>query len=477
MRLSGQDTTKSTALSDEQFVATSLLDPPIFDMVRPPAGLVLWSTEIGNSTGPITVDSGNVFVGTNNSRKIKFKKDCGVMACVRCRDGQLLWQVTHDRLPLRVNDIPTQAIKSKLSADGERGYYVSNRGELVCVDLQAPNAKGEHLHPKSAGDDDGRKVWTLDMVKQLGVFKRDAGDVGNPICSPLVLDGLVYCLTGHGSSARYVDLLGNKPFANAPSFIAVDKFTGTLAWSSDAPGNAIPYGQWASPVGIQVQDITQVVFPGGDGVLYGFHPVSGVLEWSLDCNSPERTAWDSNHWGTRCFFDARPSVVDGILYAALGQDIETPADFVGPIVAVDLKPIARREPPVFLWTYEDKKLGHASGEVQIADGRLYAISKMGTLLVLNAITGEEISQTCFGESCAMLGSPCLFEKRILVTTDSELLVYSLDDPRKCLSRYQFSEAVENSPVVRDGTVYLTTRGHLWALDQTKVLVTQVDRGN
>lgn len=391
------------------------------------------------------------------------------MACVRCRDGKLLWHVTHDRLPFRFNDISTQAIKSKLLVDGERGYYVSNRGELVCVDLQAPNAKGEHLYPKSAGDDDGRKMWTLDMVKQLGVFKRDAGDVGNPICSPLVLDGLVYCLTGHGSSEGYVDLLGSKSFANAPSFIAVDKFTGTLAWSSDAPNNAIPYGQWASPVVIRVQEITQVVFPGGDGVLYGFHPVSGVLEWSLDCNSPQRTTWDSNHRGTRCFFDARPSVVDGTLYAALGQDIETPADFVGPIVAVDLKPIASRKPPVLLWTYENKKLGHASGEVQIADDRLYAISKSGMLLILNANTGEEISQTCFGESCAMFGSPCLFEKRILVPTHSELLVYSLEDQPKCLARCEFLETIENSPVVRDGTVYLTTRGHLWALDHTKVL--------
>lgn len=455
--------------AEDDSLDVSVLNAPVVNMGQPPRGLVQWSAAIGTSAGPMTVNSGRVFVGTTPSRQSGLVVDHGIMACFQDRDGRLLWQVGHDRLPSRVHDMPTQAIKSQAAVDGDRAYYVSNRGELVCLQLPIRIPQDAPPEGEPLPNEDIRPLWTLDMVTELGVLKRDAGDIGNPTCSPLVGDKLVYCLTGHGSTFGNEHLFETTPVPPAPSFVAVDKLTGALVWSSAAPGDGIPYGQWASPVAIQVKGITQVIFPGGDGVLYGFHPLTGKLEWSLDCNSPTRTPWTLRSRGTRCLFVSRPTVVDGILYAALGQDLETPVDFAAPVVAVDLRPIGRREQPTLLWTHEDSKLGQMLGEVRFAENRLYGVSCSGKLVVLNAKTGEELWRTRIGESSAMFGAPCLTDKYILVNTDSELQVFTLSDRPRCLARYFFSKTVENSPVVREGTVYVTTRGHVWALKLEAVL--------
>ena len=70
-------------------------------------------------------------------RQPKATGDKGVIMCFRERDGQFRWQMTHDKLPAgRVNDWPQQGICSTPAVDGDRFYYVSNRCELVCADLE-----------------------------------------------------------------------------------------------------------------------------------------------------------------------------------------------------------------------------------------------------------------------------------------------------------------------------------------------------
>jgi len=55
------------------------------------------------------------------------------------------------------------------------------------------------------------------MVGTLSVYKRDAGDIGNPLSSPVVIDDLVYCVTGNGSSFGYAHSLpANTPYVPKP---------------------------------------------------------------------------------------------------------------------------------------------------------------------------------------------------------------------------------------------------------------------
>ena len=135
-----------------------------------------------------------------------------------------------------------RSISSTPFIDKDRVYYVSNRGELCCLKVA-----------------DGKIVWMLDMPKTLGVFRRDPNDAGNLAPSPIVVGDIVYCITGNGADDGYRE----PPAPDAPSFLAVDKFTGKVIWFS-RPGKNVRYGQWSTPALATVDGAAEILFPGGD---------------------------------------------------------------------------------------------------------------------------------------------------------------------------------------------------------------------
>ena len=108
---------------------------------------VKWVAQLGSQTyGNIIVAGGVVLVGTNNEgkRDPKITGDKGVLMAFDETDGAFLWQAVHDKLAAgRVNDWPFQGIASSPLVEGDRVYYVSNRAELMCVDLQGLPRQGE----------------------------------------------------------------------------------------------------------------------------------------------------------------------------------------------------------------------------------------------------------------------------------------------------------------------------------------------
>ena len=89
----------------------------------------------------VTSDSldGKIFVGTNNDllRDPEVVGDKGVIMAFRESDGEFLWQMVHDKLESgQVNDWPFQGICSSPHVEGDRLYYVSNRGEIVALDTE-----------------------------------------------------------------------------------------------------------------------------------------------------------------------------------------------------------------------------------------------------------------------------------------------------------------------------------------------------
>ena len=77
-----------------------------------------------------------------------------------------------------MNDWPKQGICSTCNVDGNRVYYVSNRCELVCADVEG----GQRRHAAS-----GKILWKLDMIKELGVFPHNMS-----ASSPNIDGDLVY---------------------------------------------------------------------------------------------------------------------------------------------------------------------------------------------------------------------------------------------------------------------------------------------
>src|SRR5262245_22400251 len=96
---------------------------------------LMWRERIGYSSGSAVVHQGKVLIGTNNSvpRDLTLRDDRGVMMCFDHQTGALLGQVMHARLAHRQSDIPGLGIWCRPYVEENRAYYVSNRGELVCV--------------------------------------------------------------------------------------------------------------------------------------------------------------------------------------------------------------------------------------------------------------------------------------------------------------------------------------------------------
>ena len=103
---------------------------------------IKWVARVGSQTyGNPVVAGGRVFVGTNNSAgylpRYPARVDLGCMICFSEEDGSLLWQHSSEKLSTgRVHDWPLQGICCAPLVEGDRLWFVSSRGEVICADTE-----------------------------------------------------------------------------------------------------------------------------------------------------------------------------------------------------------------------------------------------------------------------------------------------------------------------------------------------------
>ena len=289
----------------------------------------LWKVSLGNRAyGGPTIANGKVFVGTNNEnpRNQRDRRkpnadnprgdpiDKGIVMCFKETTGEFLWQAVHDKLPAGgVYDWPKQGIPSTPIVEGNRVYYVSNRGTVVCADVEGfangnDGFQGEKYQTKIDAD----IIWEFDMLEKLKI---------SPHCitasSPLIVGDLIYVVTGNGVDESHVNL----PSPDSPSFLALNKKTGKVVWKDASPGKNILHGQWGSPSYGMIKGVPQVLFPGGDGWLYSFKPETGELLWKFDGN-PKDAKHQVGGNGSRSDYLVAPVIYQDKIYIGMGQDPE-----------------------------------------------------------------------------------------------------------------------------------------------------------
>lgn len=103
---------------------------------------IKWAARVGSQTyGNPVVSGGRVFVGTNNSagylKRYGPRVDLGCLICFDEATGEFLWQHSSEKLPTgRVHDWPLQGICCAPLVEGNRLWFVSSRGEVVCLDSE-----------------------------------------------------------------------------------------------------------------------------------------------------------------------------------------------------------------------------------------------------------------------------------------------------------------------------------------------------
>lgn len=415
---------------------------------------VKWVAEIGSqSYGNPVVAGGKVFLGTNNEllRDPEQGGDRGVVMAFDEATGEFLWQMTHEKLAAgRVNDWPEQGVCSSPAVAGDLVYYVSNRAEVLALDTEGFR-DGENDGPfqdeKYTTEADGDVIWVVDMYNDLGVFPHNLAAT-----SPLVVGDMLFVNTSNGVDESHI----NVPSPRSPSFLALDRRSGEILWEDRSPGRNILHGQWSSPAYGEAGGRRQVVFAGGDGWLYSFVPETGELIWKFDAN-PKESEWKQGR-GDRNNIIATPVLYEGNVYIAVGQDPEH-GEGVGHLWAVDASGEGDVTESHVVWHHEFRR---TISTVAIAGGVVYAPNFSGFFHAVDLQTGELLWE--HDMLAAVWGSPYVVDGKVLLgDEDGDLSVLKAGREMEVLSEVNFGNVIYSTPVAANGTLFVMTRSHLYAI--------------
>jgi outer membrane protein assembly factor BamB len=238
---------------------------------------IRWVTKLGSQAyGTPCVAGGRVFVGTNNEspRDPTQIGDRGVLMCFDEKTGALLWQLVIPKVGAgKVSDWEYVGLCSSVAIEGDRGYVVTNRGEVVCFDVkgQADGNQGPYLDEAKFSSVDGKPVtigeksadilWVSDVRNEMGIFPHNVSS-----CSPLIVGDKIFIATSNGVDWSHLNI----PAPFAPALIAVDKATGkVIAEEASGVSKRVLHASWSSAAFATVKGKPMIVWGGGDGWCYG----------------------------------------------------------------------------------------------------------------------------------------------------------------------------------------------------------------
>lgn len=430
---------------------------------------IKWVADLGDQTwsSPV-VAGGRVFIGTNNEkpRNPQVKGDRGILMCFSAADGAFLWQAVHEKLfpddkeKAEDEDYPKIGVCSTACVSGDRVYYVSNRGELVCCDA-AGFTDGENdgplLDEKLAGQQDADFIWILDMRKELG-FSPYQGVAS----SPLVVGDLIFVVTGQGRSHKTRKVENPK----AASFVAVNAKTGKIIWQDSSPGDRILTGQWGSPAYGIVDGQPQVAFPGGDGWLYAFEPLTGKPLWKFNCKAHEAMKEDGKH-ETENQLVATPVYFDDRVYIGLGEHPEVGGGPPGCLRAIDARKRGDITKDGEVWRLDKANFEASIANVAVHERLLYAIECSGYVNCLDFYSGRLIWR--YDALSTINGQPLVADGKVYIRNgDGEVIVLAAGKNLKLLSKNkQLPGLGHGSVIASDGVLYLSCDTKLYAIAQDK----------
>ena len=414
---------------------------------------IRWVADLGSqSYGNPVVANGMVFVGTNNEflRDPEQPGDRGVLMAFRESDGEFLWQQAHRKLESgRANDWPFQGIASSPLVEDGRLYYVSNRGVVLCLDVQGfrdNENDGPFTDEELTGQFDADVIWAFDMMEEVGAYPHNLSN-----SSPVLWGDLIYVSTSNGQDESHVNI----PSPRAPAIIAINKVTGELVWEDNSVEDRILHGQWSTPAVGMIAGVLQVVSAQGDGWVRGYEAESGNKLWEFDSN-PEDSVWPR----TRNELIATPVIFEDRVYIANGQDPEH-GEGVGHLYAIDATLRGDITQTGAVWHFE--QIRRSISTVAIADGLLYIADFSGYFHCLDAETGELYwTHDVFA---AVWASPLVADGKVyLGDEDGDVVIMAHSKEPQLLAEMNMGGAVYGTVVPAHGTLFLNNRSQLFAIE-------------
>jgi len=440
---------------------------------------IKWIAELGTQTySTPVVSGGRVLIGTNNNipRDPRHKGDRGVLLCLDEKDGSLCWQLVVPKLiPDLYRDWPRSGICSPATVEGDKVYIVSNRGEVMCLDLnglsngnngpyrdEARHMTPQKDEPLELSKTDADIIWLFDIRNEAGVHQHDAAH------SSILLHGqYLYVNTSNGIDDKHKFI----PAPDAPSLIVVDKKTGRLVAQDDEQiGEQIFHSTWSSPALGMVNGRTQVFFCGGDGICYTYDTISSaaqtqqvqkiknIRKYDCDPESPKENVhrFMRNLNTSPSNIKSMPVFHGGRLYITHGGDIwwGKEQSWLKCVDATNSREI---------WSYELNK-GHCCSTPSVHDGMVFVADCEGYIHCVDAKTGKAYWRHDTGDE--IWASTLAADGKVYIgTRRRNFWVFAAEKDKKIISSIKLDSPIHSSPVAANGVLYIATMNKLYAVKQ------------
>ncbi len=462
------------------------------NMVSPETGLpeswdpktgrnIKWSVPLGGSYSTPVIAGGRVLIGCNNDepRDPRHQGDRGVLVCLDEADGRLCWQLVVPKLQGDIYlDWPRAGICSPATVQDDRVYVVSNRAEVMCLDIKGLSDgndgpyRDEGRHAVLPGEDplepvapDADILWVLDMWADAGIYPHDSAH-----SSILIPGDYLYLNTGNGVDNTHKRIRAPE----GPSLIVVDKHTGCLmARDGERIGPRIFHSTWSSPAMGEVAGRPLVFFCGGDGVVYAFEalaaaPAVGTVEtlkriWRFDCDpaGPKEDVhrYLRNRRESPSNVKSMPVLAGSRLYVTVGGDIWWGKEEAW-LKCIDVTGSGDITTSGQVWSYPLRK--HCCATPAVHEGLVFVGDCGRTLHCVDAETGR----ACWTEELDgdVWSSALVADGKVYVgTRRGSLWIFAAGREKRLLSTVGMGDPIHGSPVAANGVLYVPTLANLYAI--------------
>ena len=327
------------------------------------------------------------------------------------KDGSMLWTRrigSGNRIYRKQNLASPSPI-----TDGELVWVLTGGGDLSCYGM------------------DGGKVWMRNIQDDYGRFGLNHGYAS----TPRLHKGRLYLQVLHGMKT------------DDPSYVfAVDSRTGKTVWKVNRPTDAMAESpdDYSTPLVIRVGSDEQLVVSGGDYVT-GHDMNSGRELWRMGGFNP----------GNERFYRTIASSVH------IGDTVFTPSTRGNPFIAFKAGGEGWISESAKLW---ENALG-ADVPTPATDGkRLFVVNDRGILNVLDAKTGELVTERLRLEPGTYSSSPLLADGKVYATSEEgTTTVVDVENGYKILAINRLDSHTLASPIAVGNQIFIRTADFLYCI--------------
>ena len=444
---------------------------------------IKWVAQLGTQTySTPVVSGGKVLIGTNNNkpRDPRHKGDRGVLMCLDEKDGSFCWQLVVPKLGKDpFIDWPRVGMCSSATIEGDRAYILSNKGEVICLDLNGlANGndgpyldEGRHMTPSDArpmkvAKTDADIIWLFDLIGEMGVHVHDGAH-----SSILLHENFLYVNTSNGLNSTHTGVYS----PDAPSLVVLDKTTGQLAArENENISPRIFHCTWSSPALGEVNGQTLVFFGGGDGVCYAFEAVQSNKAiakelknvWRFDCDptAPKENVhkYIKNRKESPSNIKSMPVFHNNRVYVTVGGDIWW-GKHQAWLKCIDATKTGDITNSAQIWSYELQR--HCCSTPSVYDGLIFVADCGQYIHCVDAETGKPYwTHDAKGEIWA---STLVADGKVYIgTRRGDFWVLAASKDKRVISSLRLDSPIVGTPVAANGVLYVTTMKKLYAVKKS-----------